>query len=80
VQPSADEVKKFFKPGEWNEMMVTAKGRNVTVHVNGVQTAQLRDDPGRTEGYIALQLHGSQDVEVWFKDIEIAGDPIKKAH
>jgi hypothetical protein len=78
VQPKPEQVKEFFKPGEWNEMTVSAAGRNVVVHVNGVKTAELKDDPGRTEGYLALQLHGSQDVEVHFKDLEIAGKPLKK--
>lgn len=78
VQPKAEEIKKYFKPGDWNEMTVTAKGRDVTVLVNGTKTAQLKNDPGRTTGHIALQLHGGQDVEVMFKDIEIAGEPVKK--
>lgn len=78
VKPTADEVKKYFKPGDWNEMTVTAQGRSVTVTVNGVQTAELKDDPGRTGGYIALQLHGGQDMEVMFKDIEISGEPLEK--
>jgi hypothetical protein len=29
------------------------------------------DDPGRAEGRLALQIHGSQDVDVSFKEIEI---------
>ena len=52
-------------------MTVTALGRNVTVHVNGVRSAALVNDPGRTEGRFALQVHGGQDCEVLFKDIEI---------
>jgi hypothetical protein len=71
VKPTPDLVKTWFKPGEWNEMTVTAIGRNVTVHVNGKRSAALVDDPGRTEGRIALQLHGGQDCEVWFKDIAV---------
>jgi hypothetical protein len=71
VKPTPDQVKTWFKPGEWNEMTVTAIGRNVTVHVNGKRSATLIDDPGRTEGRIALQMHGGQDGEVWFKDIAV---------
>jgi hypothetical protein len=41
------------------------------VEVNGYRTAEVRDDPGRTEGRLALQLHGGQEVEVFFKDIEL---------
>lgn len=78
VQPKADDVKKYFKPGEWNEMTVTAKGKDITVTVNGTKTAELKNDPGRTTGYLALQLHGGQDCEAWFKEIEIAGEPVKE--
>ncbi len=71
-QPSPDQVKRWFKPGQWNEMIVSALGRDIMVTVNGIKTAELKNDPGRLSGKIALQLHGSQDGDVWFKDIEIA--------
>lgn len=53
VQPSADLVKKFFRPNEWNEMTVAAHGKHLVVHVNGTKTAELKDDPGRSEGHLA---------------------------
>lgn len=71
VQPTPAQVASWFRPGEWNEMTVTAKADDIVVHVNGHKSAELRDDPGRTEGRLALQVHGGQDVEVWFKDLEI---------
>ena len=71
VQPNPELTKKCYKPGEWNELIVEAKGRNVIVHLNGEKTAELKDDPGRLEGYFALQLHGGQDMEVRFKDLEL---------
>ena len=77
VKPKAADVKKYFKPGKWNEMVVTARGRNVTVHINGTKTAELKKDKGRLRGFIALQLHGGQDMEIYFKDIEIKGVPVK---
>ncbi len=70
-QPAPDQVKKWFKPQEWNEMTVSAHGRRIAVHVNGHRTAELVDDPGRIEGHLALQLHGGMDMDVAFKDIEI---------
>jgi hypothetical protein len=72
VQPDRQLIKKIYKPGEWNEMTVKAQGRNVTVYLNGEKTAEVKNDPGRLEGRFALQLHGGQDMEVMFKDIEIA--------
>ena len=71
VKPPPEKVKTWYKPDEWNEMTVTALGRNVTVHVNGLRSAAIVNDPGRTEGRFALQVHGGQDCEVLFKDIEI---------
>jgi hypothetical protein len=71
VKPDPAEVKEYFKPGEWNEMTVSAIGHHVVVHVNGRKTAELKDDPGRLEGHLALQLHGGQEMHVEFKDIEI---------
>lgn len=70
-QPKLADVNKWFKPGEWNEMTVTARGGDIEVKVNGITSAKLTNDPGRASGKFALQVHGSQDVDVWFKDIEI---------
>lgn len=70
-QPKPEDVKNWFKPGQWNEMTVSAHGGHIVVHVNGIKSAELKDDPGRREGKFALQIHGGQDCEVWFKDIEI---------
>ena len=39
VKPKAEAVAKYFKPGEWNQMTVSAKGRRVVVHVNDTKTA-----------------------------------------
>jgi hypothetical protein len=73
-KPDPELTKKVYKPGEWNAMTVSAQGRNVVVHLNGAKTAELVDDPGRLEGHFALQLHGGQDMEVMFKDIEVCTD------
>lgn len=72
VQPTPEDVKKWYKPNEWNEMEIVCKGRDVSVFVNGFKTADLKNDPGRVSGYIGLQLHGGMDMEVRFKDILIA--------
>lgn len=71
VEPDSADVRKWYKPGQWNTMTVSAHGGSVVVHVNGFKTAELKNDPGRTEGHIALQLHGEQDMLVSFKDIKI---------
>jgi hypothetical protein len=70
-KPTAEELKKFFRPQDWNRMTVFALGRHIATDVNGHRVAELRDDPGRTEGLLALQVHANQDVDVYFKDLEI---------
>jgi len=42
--------------------------------VNGIKSAEVKDDPGRREGRFALQVHGGMDCEVWFKDVEIKAE------
>ncbi len=70
-RPDPKLIKKIFKPKQWNEASITAIGKDVTVRLNGEITAQLKNDKGRTKGYFAMQLHGSMDMEVMFKDIEV---------
>lgn len=60
-----------YRPGEWNDMTVTAKGGDITVTLNGVETARLTDDPGARRGRFGLQLHGGMRMRVEFKDIAV---------
>ncbi|MDB6152445.1 MAG: hypothetical protein JWL90_898 [Chthoniobacteraceae bacterium] len=76
IKPAPEQVKSWFKPEEWNEMTVSAKGTKVTVTVNGKVSAVLDDEKGRRQGRIALQLHGGQEGFVYFKEIEIEGEPV----
>lgn len=71
IKPKKEFVDSFYKLGEWNEMTVRAVGRHVVVKVNGVKTAELKNDPGNLEGHFGLQLHGGQDMDVQYKDIMI---------
>lgn len=72
AQPKPEDVKKYFKPDEWNEMIVSAHGRDIAVWINGTQTADLKNDLGPfVEGPFALQVHGGQEGLVMFKDIEM---------
>ena len=71
VQPKPEQVKTYFKPQQWNQMTIYAQNRHIVVFVNGHKTAELKDDPGRLSGHLALQLHGNMDMDVCFKDLEI---------
>ena len=71
VQYPPDQKTQWYKQGEWNDLSVSAHGRDVVVHMNGLPSAELKDDPGRAKGHIALQLHGGQDMHVEFRKIEM---------
>lgn len=71
VKPSPGVQARHFKAKSWNEMAVYAHKDRISVTLNGFRTADLRNDVGRTHGPIALQLHGSQNVRVDFKAVDI---------
>ena len=70
-KPSLEKEKKYCKDDEWSEMTIDAEGGNVVVHVNGVKTAELKDDPSRPEGHFVLQMHSGNVMHVMFKEIEM---------
>lgn len=61
----------FYKNEEWNEMVIIAQGGRIATFVNGVKTVEVKDDPGRREGRVALQLNPRQELEVWYRNIEV---------
>jgi len=75
--PDKDLQARYFKPGEWNDLQITARGGDVTVMVNGVTSAQLKDDPSRPAGRLAMQMHAGNEMLVMFKDIQLQGEPKK---
>lgn len=77
AKPDPAAYAKFFKPDDWNEMTIAAEGGNVTVTVNGVVSAQIKDDSSRPAGRLAMQMHAGNEMLVMFKDIEILGEPKK---
>ena len=71
ARPSAELEKKIVKADDWNQMIITADGGVITVHVNGTKTAELKKDTCRATGRFALQMHADQKVHVMFADITI---------
>jgi hypothetical protein len=76
VPPSKDALKPI---GEWNQFHITAKGRQVTIRLNGVTIVdanlddhkdQAKEHPGllRTKGHLGLQSH---DGRVEFRNIHV---------
>ena len=71
AKPGEEDVRKYYKAGDWNTMSVRAVNGEITVTVNGTTTAKLHDDPGSKKGHFGLQLHGGQQMLVMFKVIRV---------
>jgi hypothetical protein len=69
-KPSDELEASFTKDDQWNEMVIDAQGGNVVVTVNGIKSAELKDDASRPEGHFALQMHAGCVMHVLFKEIE----------
>jgi hypothetical protein len=66
-----DAAEKLVKQSGWNEFVITAKGKHVTIDFNGTRIIDRTDDKFDDEGIIALQVHVGPPMEVRYKDIEI---------
>jgi hypothetical protein len=55
-EKKSDAAKKAFKDNEWNRYRIVAQGDRIRSWVNGVPTADFRDDVDKS-GFIGLQVH-----------------------
>jgi len=78
LQPKPETIK--LKPGDWNDIEVTAEGDHIQISLNGVQTIdytekQTQDPKTKQEiwkkGFIGLQAHAGKVMEVQFKNLRI---------
>lgn len=66
-----EKAKELVKQNDWNDFVITFKGKKLTVDLNGTRVIE-RDDPKFADtGVIALQVHVGKPMEVRYKDIEI---------
>ena len=68
-----DALKKLLKIGEWNDVVLVAKGNRITYSINGNVMTDLTDDSPKAlkEGVIALQCHAGYTMDIQFKDVKI---------
>lgn len=76
VNNFADPAKLLdaYKKGDWNDYWIVAKGRYVSVWLNGVLMCKVEDYEQKyflPKGIIALQLHSGEPMRVEFKDLRI---------
>ena len=70
----AAEIAAAYKLGEWNEIVIIAKGNHLQHFINGKLPADVTDtdsENGSSSGVIALQLHQGPPMTVQFKNVRI---------
>lgn len=70
----AAELTTAYKFGEWNELVIIARGNHLQHFVNGKLTADVTDNDAAhapKSGILALQLHRGPAMTVQFKDIRL---------
>jgi hypothetical protein len=72
AQPPAEALAGLDKAG-WNEYVITARGRRITLDLNGKRTVDYTESEDGIDpsGFIALQVHSGPAIEVQFKDLLI---------
>jgi hypothetical protein len=80
--PSAAEINKIVKQGDWNDMEITCQGPRFVIKVNGVTTVDwIETDPKAPQsGKIGLEVIANGTSRMHFKDITITElvDPAEK--
>ena len=69
-----EDIQAAYKLGDWNDMVIIAKGNHLQHYLNGKLTADVTDtDPtaGSQSGVLALQIHKGEPMTIQFKDIQL---------
>ena len=67
----AKNIKKLLKPKDWNQMRIRAVGQNYTVWLQGEEVMKYKSSSAKEKGPIGIQLHGSRNMKIDFKDISV---------
>lgn len=65
-----DQIRKNPENG-WNTVCTCACGPHITTFLNDFRIVDIQDPEGEVTGKLGLQLHGSSEVEMWFKNFEV---------
>ena len=69
---NAAEFKKLFKVGDWNDVIIIAKGANIRHYLNGrliLDFTDLHPELSHRDGILAFQLHAGAPMWTEFRNI-----------
>lgn len=73
------ELQTVYRPEEWNEFRIVAKGRILAMWINGVRTVSVADARKNflpDTGYISIQLHKGHPMKAEFRDLRVRKDGV----
>ncbi|MDR3622108.1 MAG: DUF1080 domain-containing protein [Paludisphaera borealis] len=70
-QYDKEKAAKLIKNGDWNDFVVSCKGKHLTIDINGTRVIDREDKEFADDGVIALQVHVGPPMEVRYKDVSI---------
>jgi Domain of Unknown Function (DUF1080) len=70
---SKAELGQIIKKGDWNAMLLVAKGNYMSITINGELMSELIDDSPKAlkDGLIAIQIHQGFTMNIEIKDVKI---------
>lgn len=69
----ADQLPKWVKEGDWNELWIRAVGDKINISLNGHPTIEYTEPDAdiARHGIIGLQIHSGPPTEAWYRNIRI---------
>ena len=69
----AEDVPKWVKEGDWNELAISAKGSKIQIRLNGHLTTDYTEEDSTIarDGIIGLQIHSGPPTEALYRNIRI---------
>lgn len=64
------KAETVVKDNDWNAVEVRCEGEMITITINGLKTAELKDSL-KLKGILALQVHRGPPMQVWFRNLRI---------
>jgi hypothetical protein len=66
-------AEKLWHADDWNELVISAYGSRIAVHINGAQAIDVDQDRGPREGAFVIESNDATRVEI--QSIELLGEP-----
>jgi hypothetical protein len=74
-QTKAEDAGKWYRPGDWNDVVLVVDKNRVTNTQNGFITMDVTSPNLGAKGQFGFQLHATLDMTLWLRNIEWSDVP-----